>query len=1045
MNVRRLSVHLLGMVLPLFATGLTAADKPAPASPQHWAWQPLRRPIVPEIGNRKSEIANPIDRFLLAKLAEKNLTYSPPADPRTLIRRLYFTTIGLPPTPEEVAEFEREFSRSRQPSVAPSGRDGATKTQRDRETATIARLVDRLLASPHFGERWARHWLDVVRFAESNGYETNGARKNAWPYRDWVIRAFNEDLPYDRFIAEQLAGDALGADEATGFIVGGPTDVVKSPDPVLTANQRAEDLNDFAATTASTFLGLTLHCARCHNHKFDPIAMTDYYAVVACFAGVQHGERAVKPGNSAELQAKADALRRELEPIERQLAQFDPPARPGRTLVIHNEDPKHTTQLLPSKGPPAKYPDGLERGQAGDTGNASRLPTLGRGYLYWNNVPGKNVFAWSPQVAGRFRAWLSWGGGYATHAHDARYVLDRDGDAATTTDQTEIARVSHQKFADGSGSVPGQREWSGFFDAGVHELTPATKIFLRGGTNDQYVSADVVVFQEELPGGSSPPATRHSQPALRLPVTRGLNTERFAPVAAKFLRFTVSETTQLEPCLDELEAFTAEATPRNVASTSAGAKATASGTYPNNPFHKLEHINDGLYGNERSWISNERGRGWVQIEFAKVEMIDRVQWSRDRDNVPRYNDRLPTHYRIEVSRDGVSWQTVASAEDRLGFGTKVPGGVIYAADGAAGADAARLGGLLATRKQLEAAITGATKFPMVYAGRFGKPGDTHLMHRGDPMQPRETVGPGALSAFTPKFSLPAEASDSERRLALAKWLGSPENPLTARVIVNRLWHYHFGTGLVDTPSDFGLNGGRPSHPELLDWLAIELVASGWRLKHVHRLILTSEAFRQSSAESRGAKVSEPRPSAIDSANRLLWHFPARRLEAEPLRDAMLAVSGKLDRTMGGPGFDLFEANSNYVKVYNSRTEFGPAEFRRMIYQSKPRTELDNTFGAFDCPDAGQSSPKRSRSTTPLQALNLLNSPFAVQQAGAFAERIESAMGKSVEAQAKRAFQLAFLRDPSKDELAASVKLVHAHGLPALCRALFNASEFLTVF
>ena len=276
---------------------------------------------------------------------------------------------------------------------------------------------------------------------------------------------------------------------ATGFIAGYP-DNANSRDLVQRKYQIETDITD---TVGETLLGTTIGCARCHNHKFDPIAMTDYYAVVACFAGVQHGERAVKPGNSAELQAKADALRRELGPIERQLAQFDPPARPGRTLVIHNEDPKHTTQLLPSKGPPAKYPDGLERGQAGDTGNASRLPTLGRGYLYWNNVPGKNVFAWSPQVAGRFRAWLSWGGGYATHAHDARYVLDRDGDAATTTDQTEIARVSHQKFADGSGSVPGQREWSGFFDAGVHELTPATKIFLRGGTNDQYVSGTLTV------------------------------------------------------------------------------------------------------------------------------------------------------------------------------------------------------------------------------------------------------------------------------------------------------------------------------------------------------------------------------------------------------------------------------------------------------------------------------------------------------------------------------------------------------------------------
>jgi len=371
----------------------------------------------------------------------------------------------------------------------------------------------------------------------------------------------------------------------------------------------------------------------------------------------------------------------------------------------------------------------------------------------------------------------------------------------------------------------------------------------------------------------------------------------------------------------------------------------------------------------------------------------------------------------------------------------------------------RLAELLAVRKKLEADIAAATTFPMVYAGKFVKPGDTFRMHRGDPMQPREKVGPGALASFGSKLTLPADAPEQERRLALAKWLGSPENPLTARVIVNRLWHYHFGTGLVDTPSDFGLNGGRPSHPKLLDWLASELVASGWRLKHIHRLILTSGAFAQGGSayasrftSSEAGKRKDVKrkesgvdPRLVDSSNRLLWHFPARRMEAEPLRDAMLALSGKLDRTMGGPGFDLFEANSNYVKVYNSRADFGPTEFRRMVYQSKPRTELDNTFGAFDCPDAGQVSPKRTASTTPLQALNLLNSPFAVQQAQFFAERVEREAGQGAEAQVKRAFQLVFLREPVKEELVASVKLIQAHGLPALCRALFNANEFLTVF
>ena len=856
----RLSAEQISLLRAWIDQGAKWPEDGSGAAAKHWAWQPVVRPAVPEIGN-------PIDAFLAAKLAEKGLAFSPPADARTLIRRLYFTTIGLPPTPEEVEAFEREFSLSHSPTLSPAPRESGKAGKRESERRATERLVDRLLASPHFGERWGRHWLDVVRFAESNGYETNGTRKNAWPYRDWVIRAFNSDMPYDRFIAEQLAGDAFGVDAATGFIVGGATDLVKSPDPELTANQRAEDLNDFAATTASAFLGLTLHCARCHNHKFDPIAMTDYYAVVACFAGVQHGERAVKPANFAELTAKADALRAQLALVTRQMERFEPRAQVSTNLA-----------------------------------------------------------------AGR-----------------------------------------------------------------------------------------------------------------RPPVTRGLNLERFAPVTTKFLRFTIAETTQLEPCVDELEVFTAEATPRNVALATAGAKATASSTLPGYAIHKLEHVNDGQYGNERSWISNERGKGWVQLEFAKAEMIDRVAWSRDRDNVPRYNDRLATRYRIEVSRDGVAWQVVASSDDRLAFSTKAPGSVTYSAEGLAPAEAAQLAELLATRKKLEADIAAASTFPMVYAGRFVKPGDTFRMHRGDPMQPREKVPPGALASFSPKLSLPADAPDQERRLALAKWLGAPEHPLTARVIVNRLWHYHFGTGLVDTPSDFGLNGGRPSHPELLDWLASELVSSGWKLKHVHRLILTSEAFRQAGIVEGLKSSTLPRATTLDSGNRLLWHFPARRLEAEALRDAMLAVSGKLDRTMGGPGFDLFEANGNYVKVYNSRTDFGPAEFRRMVYQSKPRTELDSTFGAFDCPDAGQVSPKRTSSTTPLQALNLLNSPFAVQQAQFFAERVERGAGTGTEAQVKRAFQLIFTRDPAAAEVAASVKLVQAHGLPALCRALFNANEFLTVF
>jgi hypothetical protein len=315
------------------------------------------------------------------------------------------------------------------------------------------------------------------------------------------------------------------------------------------------------------------------------------------------------------------------------------------------------------------------------------------------------------------------------------------------------------------------------------------------------------------------------------------------------------------------------------------------------------------------------------------------------------------------------------------------------------------------------------------------PEEVRRLHRGEVTQPREKAAPGTLSAVGPPAVILASAGNAQRRLALAQWITDPKNPLTARVMANRLWHYHFGAGLVDTPSDFGRNGSRPTHPELLDWLAVELIESGWSLKHVHRLIVTSAAYRQSGA-------ARPDGLARDAADRLLWRFPPRRLEAEAIRDAILLASGALDRTMGGPGFDLFEPNTNYVKVYTPKRELGPETFRRLVYQARPRMQPDDVFGAFDCPDAGQVAPKRSASTTPLQALNLLNSPFLVQQAGLFARRLQAEAGSDPAAQARRGFRHAFGREPAEEEVRAAAALIRGHGLPAFCRALFNANEFL---
>jgi hypothetical protein len=682
-----------------------------------------------------------------------------------------------------------------------------------------------------------------------------------------VIAALNADKPYDRFVLEQRAGDVLGVDAATGFLVGGANDVVKSPDPVLTAQQRADVLHDVVSTTTSTFLGLTVGCARCHDHKFDPIPQTDYYAIKAALAGVDHGERALPLADEPQRQKELAALRRQLAAIDGELLRFEP-----------------------------------------------------------------------------------------------------------------LARI----------------------DAG----SPAEN--------------------------------------LRPAVHPRVNVDRFEPVVAGRLRMTVRKTSNLEPCIDELEVFTAEEPPHNVALASAGTKSRASSVYPNSAIHKLEHLNDGQLGNSRSWISAEPGQGWVELEFPEPVRIEAVRWGRDRQE--KYADRLPVEYTIEVAEGTDDWRVVATAGDRRPY---APGGKAAAAiDPAALPEPAqsRVHVLLAEQAKAEARAAILSAVPQVYAGVFAAaPPETRRLYRGDPMQPRDVVSPGALGAIPIAFSLDQAATDlpqsltddQRRRLALARWIVDPQNPLTARVIVNRLWQHHFGEGLVSTPSDFGANGAAPSHPELLDWLAVELIDHGWSLRHVHRLIVQSATYRQSAAIRRMAY-------AVDAQSRLLWRYPPRRLDAEPLRDAILAVSSRLDRRMGGPGFLAFEPNDNYVRVYNPKQTFGPEDWRRMIYMTKIRMQQDGTFGAFDCPDGGQIAPRRSQSTTPLQALNLLNSPFIQDQAAALAKRLEAEVGPEPVAQVRRAFLLVLQRMPAADELTAGTGVVREHGLAVLCRALFNSNEFVFI-
>ena len=783
----------------------------------HWSFQPVVRPRVLDPVDAKPIDAKPIDVLIAAKLREAGLTMSQQAEKRRLIRRLFLVMHGLPPTQKQVDHFLA-----------------------DQRPDAWNELVDLVLDSPRYGERWAMHWLDIVRFGETNGFETNRERPNAFPFRDWVIAAFNSDKPYDQFVKQQIAGDVLGEPVGTGFLVAGPNDIVKGQDPLLGLMQRQDELTDMVNTTGTAFLGLTTGCARCHNHKFDPISQSDFYALQAVFAGVEHAER--------KLPLSPDATRR----------------------------------------------------------------------------------------------------------------------------RTEIEDEIHR---------------------------------LRNDLS-QYAS----------------------QRGSRDSVNAKENIEDFPATEAKFIRFTISATNAAEPCIDELQVFSDN---QNVALASNGASVRSSGDYEH-PLHKLEHINDGQFGNSRSWISSVRSGGWVEIQLPKPFLVERIVWSRDRQG--NFSDRLATDYRFETSLDGDEWKQVASSIDRIPFGIgKMEIQYDFAGLGDVEMKAAK--NSLERIQLLEKEKSILLETAKAYVGSFKQPEPTYRLHRGDPIASREQVAPGAIAALG-ELRLDNASPEQQRRLAIANWIVSSDNPLTARVMVNRLWQFHFGIGIVDTPSDFGANGTLPSHPELLDWLASEFMECGWSLKHMHRLILTSTTWQQD---------SRPRSEAIqkDSTSRLLWRFPPRRLEAEGIRDCMLAASGKLDSRMGGPGFSAFEVELENVRHYFPKKDYGPADWRRMVYMTKVRQEKDSIFGVFDCPDGSQVTPKRSRSTTPLQALNLLNSRFVMQQADFLAERIERE-GGSMEQRISLAYELCFGRTANNSECTEAIAFVAEHGWPSFARAMLNTNEFIFI-
>lgn len=812
-----------------------------------WSLQPIA----------KSFKHDNIDGFITAKLAEKELTLNPPADPRALIRRLTYDLTGLPPTNEEVEAFAASYTSNQ-----------SHKTYSD--------LIDRLLASPRYGERWGRHWLDVIRFGESNGFERNFIIDDLHPFRDYVIKSINDDKPFNQFITEHLAGDVIGKNNpqvevGSAFLVAGPYDDVGNQSIVAQKNIRAATLDDMITATSGAFLGLTINCARCHDHKFDPVPTEDYYRLRAAFEGVTHGRRVV--ATQAQQAAHAAAitpLNVELKRLEAQRSKLDQAI-----------DARARLQLATMKSTRPKVDEfGTEESFA--PVEAKQLKFVIR------------HFSTDYQAAGGRRA----GGGKLTEFQ------------VWSTDGRNVALASNGTQAEGAKSTTA----------------------------------------EDFP-------------------------EAYGP----------------QYCID-----------------------------------------------------GRRGEAWfigsppvLTLTFAKPETIHGITFINTRGDrgtdESKVRGATPTGYDVQVSMDGKTWTTVATEEGREPWS---PGHAIAKARESVitKEETSQLAALNRQIAQVQGKIKSVPALPQMWVGTHKQPDEATTVHKGgDPMKPGDVVVPASLSVLdqtTPPYELKSDADEGERRLALAKWITSDDNPLTPRVLANRVWQHHFGTGIVDTPSDFGFLGSQPTHPELLDYLASRLISNGWKLKELHREILLSKTYQQSAAYREDA-------AKADKDARLLWRFPPRRLSAEEIRDTMLTVAGKMQlEPMGGPGFRLYKFTQNNVCTYFPLDVHGPETYRRAVYHQNARASVVDVLNDFDLPDIAFAAPKRANTTTPLQALTLLNHSFTLDMSDALAKRVEGP--EAVET----AYRLLFQREPTASESGAAHALISKHGLKSLCRALLNSNELL---
>jgi hypothetical protein len=874
------------------------------AEGDHWAYLPLDKPDLPATSaliENQSWIRQPLDAFVLAKQFENGLRPTVEADRLTWLRRVSFDLIGLPPTMEE----RRFFLEDDRPDA-------------------WDRVVARLLESPHYGERWARHWMDLVHFAETHGHDQDRPREHSWPYRDYLIRSFNLDKPYVAFVQEQVAGDVLFPNDpwaivATGFLATGPWDESSlrdiRPDSIDRLVGHYVDRDDIVTTTFSTFVSSTVHCARCHDHKFDPISQREYYGLQAVFAGI---DKANQPFDWDP------AVSMERRRLESELADL-------RQCITDD-----CSSLLDSV----------------------RVAE----FRQWEFEYRRDQIPWEPVEIDELK----------TIEGSELKVLD---------DGSVLAK----------GRLPEKDTYEIVFRSG---LLRATGLRLD------------VLADPSLPHGGP---GRHENGNFHLnEVSLFREVESGSAWEIVKLEKVESDFNQKDWSIDRVLD---------------GKDETAWGIHPE---EGKDHV--AQFTLSKPIVVSEGSRLMIKLvqSHGRQHLIGRFRLSMTNTDTPFTLDRYPSAVRLALKK---SWEkrTESERETLLGWFAE-----------------RRLETALETLPQPSLVYSGTRHFaPDGSFAPASEPRPINLLARGDVLRPGKLVEPSMLSLVQvgPKaIEIDEPESEGERRSAMAEWLTSDSNPLLWRSIVNRVWLRHFGRGLVDTPNDFGRMGSLPTHPELLDWLAVTFRDSGGSLKELHRRIVTSATYRQ-------ASIYDSDLAKKDADNRFLWRMNRKRLDAESLRDAMLQKSEELDTRMGGVSDRQFiQTKGVHVTPTLDYLNFDaadPANLRRSVYRFIFRTVPDPFMQAMDCPDASLLSPQRQESMTALQALAVLNDKFVIRQSERLADRLRKE-SESLSGRIELLYEWLFARSPDSAELTAVIEYAEAHGLSNACRFLLNSNEFMFV-